>query len=104
MSSRAGVVVIGAGMAGLTAAHRLVQAGFDVTDLEAAERPGGRIHTESVPYGYLENGGIFHTQQYPAFRALIAEIGLADKVTTVPTDSTPACSPTAVGSTSTTAA
>lgn len=85
MSSASEVVVIGAGMAGLTAAHRLVRAGFDVTVLEAADRPGGRIHTESVPYGYLENGGIFHTEQYHAFRALVAEIGLADKVTTVPT-------------------
>jgi protoporphyrinogen oxidase len=84
-SSALDVVVIGAGIAGLTTAHRLAEAGLSVRVLEASGRPGGRIHTESVPYGYLENGGIFHTEQYHAFRALVSEIGLADRITTVPT-------------------
>uniref|UniRef100_A0A1B6GBZ3 Amine oxidase domain-containing protein n=1 Tax=Cuerna arida TaxID=1464854 RepID=A0A1B6GBZ3_9HEMI len=40
------VVVIGAGIAGLSAAHRLVQCGLcDVTILEATDRPGGRIQS-----------------------------------------------------------
>ncbi|XP_054263601.1 peroxisomal N(1)-acetyl-spermine/spermidine oxidase-like [Macrosteles quadrilineatus] len=40
------VVVIGAGIAGLSAAHRLVQHGLcDVTILEATDRPGGRIQS-----------------------------------------------------------
>src|SRR5688500_13600575 len=39
------VVVIGAGLAGLSAAHRLRQAGVPVRVLEAQDRVGGRVHT-----------------------------------------------------------
>lgn len=47
------VVVVGAGMAGLTAAHALREAGKTVVVVEAANRVGGRIYTDrgfaSVP-------------------------------------------------------
>ncbi|HVE68226.1 MAG TPA: FAD-dependent oxidoreductase [Solirubrobacteraceae bacterium] len=39
------VLVLGAGMAGLAAAHELVALGHDPLVLEAQNRPGGRIHT-----------------------------------------------------------
>lgn len=41
------VVVIGAGMAGLAAARRLVDAGMDVTVVEARDRIGGRTWTDT---------------------------------------------------------
>ncbi|XP_048759004.2 spermine oxidase-like [Ostrea edulis] len=47
MSTRGSVIVVGAGMAGLSAAEHLVQSGFtDVQILEASDRIGGRINTQ----------------------------------------------------------
>jgi len=40
------VVIVGAGMAGLAAARELKNHGFEVTIVEARERPGGRIWTD----------------------------------------------------------
>jgi monoamine oxidase len=53
------VIVIGAGLAGLSAAYELTQAGHDVTVLEARTRPGGRVHTLRDPFAdglYAEAG------------------------------------------------
>ncbi|MGC2493796.1 MAG: FAD-dependent oxidoreductase [Candidatus Binatus sp.] len=41
------VVVVGAGMAGLSAAYRLRKAGVDVTVLESNDHVGGRVRTET---------------------------------------------------------
>lgn len=55
------VIVVGAGMAGLTAAFELMQAGHDVTVLEARMRPGGRVYTIRDPFAdglYAEAGAV----------------------------------------------
>src|SRR5438094_9535685 len=44
------ILIIGAGMAGLSAGYELSQAGHDVTILEARMRPGGRVHTLREPF------------------------------------------------------
>src|SRR6478752_3805771 len=51
MSDR--VIVVGAGLTGLTAAHELHRAGVPVTVLEAADRIGGRIATEPFADGAI---------------------------------------------------
>lgn len=39
------VIILGAGLAGLSAGYELTQAGHDVVILEARSRPGGRVYT-----------------------------------------------------------
>ncbi len=58
-SRRGHVIVAGAGLAGLSAAYELGQAGYEVTILEARTRPGGRVYTMREPFSdglYAEAG------------------------------------------------
>lgn len=53
------IIIIGAGMAGLSAGYELTQLGHEVTILEARSRPGGRVHTLREPFDsglYAEAG------------------------------------------------
>jgi monoamine oxidase len=70
------VIVIGAGMAGLTAARTLAEAGWKVLVLEAQNRIGGRIWTEHVGGESIELGAEFVHGRPPELWALIEEAGL----------------------------
>ena len=53
------IIVIGAGLAGLSCAYELDQAGFNVILIEARSRPGGRVSTYREPFSdnlYSEMG------------------------------------------------
>ena len=50
------VVIVGAGLAGLSCALRLARAGVNVRVLEAADQPGGRVRTDSVDGFLLDRG------------------------------------------------
>jgi phytoene dehydrogenase-like protein len=65
LPARAEVVVVGAGLAGLSAAARLVAAGCDVHVVEAASAPGGRLSTEVVDGFVVDRGFQILNTGYP---------------------------------------
>jgi oxygen-dependent protoporphyrinogen oxidase len=80
------VVVIGAGLAGLAVAARLVSAGRDVLLLEASSRAGGQIHTFREAELLVELGAegfVARSRAVPALcRLLGIEDALIDQLTT----------------------
>jgi monoamine oxidase len=72
------VVVVGAGLAGLTCAQRLQEASVDVVVLEAADRPGGRVRTvRTFADGqYAESGAEWVDSIHHRLLALAARYGV----------------------------
>ncbi len=71
------IVIVGAGLAGLTTARRLDASGFDVRVLEARDRVGGRTYTVDAGDGVRHDLGgqwVGPTQDHVA--ALLTELGL----------------------------
>ncbi|WP_037669069.1 NAD(P)/FAD-dependent oxidoreductase [Streptomyces griseus] len=65
---QADVVIVGAGVAGLSAAHRLNSAGVTTAVLEAAPYVGGRMATEKVDGFRLDRVGQLLSTAYPELR------------------------------------
>jgi monoamine oxidase len=78
IAREADVCVVGAGLAGLTAARRLSQAGRSVVVLEARERVGGRVWTKTSRDGVpVDMGACFVGPQHDRMHALAEEMGVA---------------------------
>ena len=74
---QADVAIVGAGLAGLTAARRLDDAGVSVTVLEARDRVGGRLLNEPIGDGkVVEIGGQWIGPGQDRMYALAAEAGI----------------------------
>ena len=79
------VIVVGAGLAGLTAALDLRDAGWEVVVLEARQRVGGRVHTlhggeDGVPFDRglrAEVGGESIDDNHVAIQRLLRRFGIA---------------------------
>ncbi|MGI5438339.1 protoporphyrinogen oxidase [Streptomyces shenzhenensis] len=76
------VVVIGAGIAGLAAAHRLLDRGARVTVLEAADRVGGKLLAGEIAGVRVDLGAESMLARRPEAVALAREVGLADRLRT----------------------
>src|SRR5207249_1842475 len=73
----ADVIVVGAGLAGLTAARTVVNAGRSVIVLEARDRVGGRVLNHALANGaYTELGGMFIGPTQDHILALATAVGV----------------------------
>jgi len=74
------IVVVGGGIAGLTAADRLVEAGHDVTLVDADARPGGVIRSDRLRGFLCEAGPQAILSGRPDTKALLAAAGLDGRI------------------------
>ncbi len=78
------IAVIGSGIAGMVAAHRLSRERHEISLLEAEGRIGGHTHTVDVEQGgrhYAIDTGfiVFNDRTYPNFVQLLEELGVASQ-------------------------
>ncbi|MEU7017452.1 protoporphyrinogen oxidase [Streptomyces sp. NPDC046385] len=74
------VVVVGGGIAGLAAAHRLVTSGARVTLLEAGDRLGGKLLAGEIAGAPVDLGAESLLARRPEAIALAERVGLADRL------------------------
>jgi len=73
-------VVVGGGIAGLTAALELAEGGASVTVVEASDRFGGKIATNRVDGLVVEAGADSFLSTKPAGLALVERLGISDRL------------------------
>ncbi|MFF8383069.1 protoporphyrinogen oxidase [Streptomyces kanasensis] len=74
------VVVVGGGIAGLAAAHRLLLAGRRVTLLEATGRLGGKLHAGRIADAPVDLGAESILARRPEALELARAVGLGDRL------------------------
>jgi oxygen-dependent protoporphyrinogen oxidase len=71
-----GVLVVGGGITGLSAAYELARSGVTTTLVEASGRLGGKVHTERVDGLLVDRGPDSFVSYRPAATELARELGL----------------------------
>ncbi len=67
MTASRHIAIVGAGMAAVTCARTLVQAGHRVTVFEKSHTVGGRMATRNSPFGTFDTGAQYFTVRDPRF-------------------------------------
>lgn len=80
MTKRANIAVVGAGIAGLTAAYQLKRAGLNPTVLEKGDYAGGRVKSIRRGDFLFDVGAFIYLGSYEDSVALMKEIGLAPQL------------------------
>ncbi len=65
------IVVVGAGLSGITAANSLIAGGHDVTLFDKGRSPGGRMATRRIGSATLDHGAQFFTIRSDSFAELV---------------------------------
>ncbi|MDQ1612413.1 MAG: hypothetical protein QOG00_2344 [Pyrinomonadaceae bacterium] len=73
------VLIVGAGLAGLTCARRLAEGGVASTIFEASDAVGGRVRTDQLDGFLLDRGFQVFLTAYPEARRALDYEGLALK-------------------------
>jgi monoamine oxidase len=73
------IIIIGAGLSGLSSAYALKESHFEIEILEARDRPGGRIYTRYEDQNHLEMGATWFGPQHTSLIQLIHELNIPFK-------------------------
>jgi hypothetical protein len=68
------IAIVGAGMAAITCARTLVQAGHSVTVFEKSHSAGGRMSTRSSAFGSFDHGAQYFTVRDARFELALATV------------------------------
>jgi monoamine oxidase len=71
------IIILGAGLTGLSLAYYLRDTGASITILEGRDRLGGRIYTKHSNTGSIELGATWFSAEHRALRELLVELEVA---------------------------
>lgn len=80
ITSKTPVVIVGAGIAGLSAAHYLKQQGIPARIIEAADRVGGRMTSDTIGGHVVDRGAQFLSTEYQLIPDMLRNLGLAQQI------------------------
>ena len=95
------IAIVGGGLAGLTCAYRLRQAGVAATLYEGSNRLGGRCWTgrgDFLDGQIYEHGGELIDSGHFELKHLVQELGFSSTTSFRPRQTAPTCSATSTGS------
>lgn len=78
-TSQPDIIIVGAGIAGLTAAYFLHQRGISARVIEADARVGGRMTSDVVNGHVVDRGAQFLSSEYSLILDLLRQLGITDQ-------------------------